>query len=345
MSADLQVRLLAARDSFEALTLLLHRAYALLASSGVSYAAASQTAEETRLCAAQGQCLVAERQGVLVGTATVCGPQEGAEDPWSGTGPWFREHDTAHIVQFAVDPQHQGAGVGRRLVRACEDWAREHGYRRLALEVAEPATALRALQRRLGYAEIGHAQRSGKPYRAVVMQKTLDRSPLREHLQLHARYNRWATQRLCRSVDALPEADYRRDAGLFFGSVHGTLNHLLVAEQLLWIPRFAEGRSPAVALDHEAEPDRQRLRERLLDATLSWLPLLEVWPEERLSGTLRYRRMNGQQITLPFGHALTHVFNHGTHHRGQISAALTAMGHPCPEIDMVLMLLEEGPPA
>ena len=45
---------------------------------------------------------------------------------------------------------------------------------------------------------------------------------------------------------------------------------------------------------------------------------------------------------LPFAATLGHVFNHGTHHRGQITAAITAMGHACPEIDMVWMLQAES---
>jgi uncharacterized damage-inducible protein DinB len=56
-----------------------------------------------------------------------------------------------------------------------------------------------------------------------------------------ARYNVWATRKLFEHVDALSDDEYRRDVGLFFKSVHGTLNHLLVGEHLLWYPRFAEG--------------------------------------------------------------------------------------------------------
>ncbi len=69
------------------------------------------------------------------------------------------------------------------------------------------------------------------------------------HFSLLARYNVWATARLLAAVQVLPEADYRRDMGLFFRSIHGTLNHLLVGEHLLWFARFAEGASPRMALD------------------------------------------------------------------------------------------------
>ena len=156
-----------------------------------------------------------------------------------------------------------------------------------------------------------------------------------------ARYNAWATRRLLDAVAALPEADYRRDAGLFFKSIHGTLNHLLVGEHLLWFRRFAEGVSPRTALDDEAEPDRVRLARRLLEGAARWQPLIETWPAERLDGTLDYVTTRGVAVSLPFAATLAHVFNHGTHHRGQITAALTAMGQPCPELDLIYMLQQE----
>ena len=164
----------------------------------------------------------------------------------------------------------------------------------------------------------------------------------RRHFTTLARYGLWATRRLFEHVDALPEDDYRRDAGLFFKSVHGTLNHLLVAEHGLWQRRFAEGASPRLKLDAELEPDRARLRERLLDGAAAWLPLIASWPEERFDGVLEYTSTQGVAMGLPFAATLTHVFNHGTHHRGQITAAVTALGRPCPELDLVWMLQGES---
>jgi uncharacterized damage-inducible protein DinB len=164
----------------------------------------------------------------------------------------------------------------------------------------------------------------------------------RAHFAILARYNCWATARLFEHVDALSDDDYRSDAGLFFRSVHGTLNHLLVAEHLLWFRRCAEGVSPALNLDDEAEPDRVRLRERLLEGAARWQPVIESWTEERFDGTLDYTSTKGVAMRLPFAATLAHVFNHGTHHRGQMTAALTAMGHACPELDLVWMLQAES---
>ena len=164
----------------------------------------------------------------------------------------------------------------------------------------------------------------------------------RHHFALLARYNEWATRRLLDAVVVLPEADYRRAAGLFFKSVHGTLNHLLVGEHRLWYPRFAQGGSPQLALDAEVQGDRARLAAQLIEGVQRWVPLVAGWPDARYDGSLEYTTTRGVPARLPFAATLTHVFNHGTHHRGQITAALTALGQPCPEIDLVWMLQAES---
>ncbi len=165
---------------------------------------------------------------------------------------------------------------------------------------------------------------------------------LRDHLATMARYDLWATTRLLDACDALTDDAYRRDTGVFFKSVHRTLNHLLLTGGLIWYVRFAEGRSPSYALDLEVEADRARLRQRLLDASRAWQPFIAGLTDERLAGRLDYQRLDGTPVSLPFAATLAHVFNHGTHHRGQVSAALTMLGRPAPELDLVPMLREEG---
>lgn len=162
----------------------------------------------------------------------------------------------------------------------------------------------------------------------------------RAHFLTLARYHRWATLHLYEGhVDALSDEAYRRPAGLFFGSIHGTLNHLLVGTDLVWLPRFSRGVSPQdVQLSDEVEPDRARLRERLLASADRWIALVEGIAPGRYGESIHYRTLRGQDVALPFAATLAHVFNHGTHHRGQITAALTAMGQPCPELDLVYFL-------
>jgi len=165
-----------------------------------------------------------------------------------------------------------------------------------------------------------------------------------QHLILLARYNQWATARLLDAVAAVPDTDYRRNVGLFFQSIHGTLNHLLVGEHHLWFVRFADGTSPKVALDAELESDRARLDAGLRDGATRWEPLIASFSPDRWSGTLDYTTTNGEAVSLPFAGTLAHVFNHGTHHRGQITAALTALGLPCPVLDLVCFLRDPSKP-
>jgi uncharacterized damage-inducible protein DinB len=162
------------------------------------------------------------------------------------------------------------------------------------------------------------------------------------HFATLARYNLWAMRRLLDAIASLSDDDYRRDVGLFFKSIHGTLNHLLVTEHMLWYRRFSEGVSPKLTLDEEIEPVRERLAQALRGGAANWLPLIESWPAEKFEGRLIYTTTKGEPANLPFSETLTHVFNHGTHHRGQITAALTMLGQPCPVLDLVYMLQEES---
>ena len=164
----------------------------------------------------------------------------------------------------------------------------------------------------------------------------------RTHFATLARYHLWATQRLIEHVDRLSDHDYRRDAGLYFRSIHGTLNHLLVTDGEIWWRRFDEGVSPKLALDAELEADRAALRDRLIAAAARWSGFVERLDAARLGGAIDYVTTRGERMSLPFAATLAHVFNHGTHHRGQVTAAITAMGQACPELDLVRMLQAEA---
>ncbi|MCW5656069.1 MAG: DinB family protein [Burkholderiaceae bacterium] len=165
----------------------------------------------------------------------------------------------------------------------------------------------------------------------------------RDHFLMLARYHVWATDRLLdRHVALLAEDEYRRDVGLFFKSVHGTLNHLLVAERGLWFERFANGRSPVHKLNEELHTERSALHAALKQAVREWIPAIESWDTARFDGALGYTSTEGVTRTVPFAPTLTHVFNHGTHHRGQISAALTMLGHPAPELDLLFRVIAEA---
>lgn len=163
---------------------------------------------------------------------------------------------------------------------------------------------------------------------------------MQEYFQTMARYHVWATDRILGHVAQMTENDYRADAGLFFKSVHGTLNHLLVAERH-WHSRFADGVSLKLALDAELETKRDALADALRTGTQRWRDWLSDVPQELFANDLKYTRNSGEHMVTPYAATLGHVFNHGTHHRGQISAALTGFSYASPELDIIYMLQSE----
>lgn len=171
---EIRIRPLEAGDSLQALTTLLHRAYAPLGAAGMNFTAVDQDVEVTRQRVQRGRCFVAERAGELVGTVTVDGMYDPNTQRWARATPWFFRRDVAHLHQYAVDPACQRGGVGAGLMAACEQWARAGGHRALALDTAMPAGHLRERYRRTGFAEVASVQWDGKRYRSVIMVKPLD---------------------------------------------------------------------------------------------------------------------------------------------------------------------------
>ncbi|MPW45828.1 DinB family protein [Acinetobacter guerrae] len=165
----------------------------------------------------------------------------------------------------------------------------------------------------------------------------------KQSLLLLAEYNIWATHQLLQSLRQLSHKELQRDTGLFFKSIFGTLNHLLVGEHFLWYVRFSQSISPHLRLNAIVETDIIKLLDQLESKSHRWIPLIQQLDDVTLNGVLNYQTTSGEQKCLPFAATLLHVFNHGTHHRAQITAALTALGYTCPILDLVYMLLEKHP--
>jgi uncharacterized damage-inducible protein DinB len=162
--------------------------------------------------------------------------------------------------------------------------------------------------------------------------------------RMFAGYNAWANGRIYDAAAQLADADYRADRGAFFDSVHGTLNHILVADRI-WMRRFTgEGQAPSrldAILFEEFAP--LRAAREAEDARIAgWVEGLSA---ERLTGMIRYTTITGPaQIEQPLAPALAHFFNHQTHHRGQLHGLLTAIGgrDAAPSLDLLLFQRETG---
>lgn len=168
-----------------------------------------------------------------------------------------------------------------------------------------------------------------------------------------ARYNRWFNQRLYAACDTLDDAARQHDDGAFFGSIHRTLNHLMVADQI-WLRRLTQccadrGMACTVltaamdlpspfTLDMVLYDDWAVLKARRdqLDAAIeAWLAEA---PADLPQWTLRYANTQGVQREHPVWQALTHVFNHQTHHRGQVTTLLSQRGVDVGVTDLIALV-------
>ena len=164
-----EIRRLAATDSFAEMTALLHAAYAPLAAAGMRFWATHQDEATTRERATEGECWVAVETatGRMVGTITLR-PLGGAK----GCA-WFDRADVAVCGQFGVAPELKGRGLGAALMDVVVERAREMGAAELAGDTAETAHHLISMYERWGFRRVGHVQWDGVNYRSVLLSKRL----------------------------------------------------------------------------------------------------------------------------------------------------------------------------
>ncbi len=146
------------------------------------------------------------------------------------------------------------------------------------------------------------------------------------YCQLMARYNRWMNERLYVLLAQFGDDERKRDRGAFFASMHGTLNHLLWGDRM-WLGRFIDEPCavPAFGADmyadfgeltHEREITDRKILDWAGNVTPQWL-----------EGTLVYQsRVDGKTRALSRAVAAVQLFNHGTHHRGQLTALIKQAG-------------------
>jgi uncharacterized damage-inducible protein DinB len=141
-----------------------------------------------------------------------------------------------------------------------------------------------------------------------------------------ARYNRWMNERLFTACAAIPDGERRRDLGAFFGSLHGTLNHLLWGDGV-WLSRFTGRPRPAGGPADEQYADFAELRaaRAALDAEiLAWAEgVTSDWLASELSWT---SGIDGATRSRPAWVLAVHLFNHQTHHRGQATTLMMQLG-------------------
>ncbi len=158
---------------------------------------------------------------------------------------------------------------------------------------------------------------------------------MKDRYTTFAGYNAWANRRLLEAAAQLSDSDYRADRGVFFRSMHGTLNHLLATDRI-WMKRFTGTGDAPDRLDailHDRLDALRAAREAEDRRIVTWIAGLD---EAQLAGSIRYRRVSSpEEFVQPLMPALDHWFNHQTHHRGQAHALLTGLGREAPELDLL----------
>lgn len=171
-----------------------------------------------------------------------------------------------------------------------------------------------------------------------------------------ARYNRWMNLKLYALAAPLEDAERKRELGAFFGSLHGTLNHLLLGDRV-WMRRFTGDRERYASRDVHGEPlairslaqelyadfdQLRREREQTDEDILAWTYSLD---EAALDRPLEYETIAGEPQRHAAWWAIGHFFNHQTHHRGQATSLLKQLGIDPGVTDLLAMMRVENPPA
>lgn len=176
---------------------------------------------------------------------------------------------------------------------------------------------------------------------------------LLKHIRLLARYNEWMNAKLYQTAARLSAEQLAENRGAFFGSVLGTLNHIMVGD-IIWLKRLGthpaahpslepiRQRAQPATLDQILHHDLGRLseeRRRLDEIIIAWTGELT---EADLDHVLEYHNMKGVPMRKLFGSLVLNLFNHQTHHRGQATTLLSQAGLEVGVTDLLALIPEES---
>jgi uncharacterized damage-inducible protein DinB len=167
---------------------------------------------------------------------------------------------------------------------------------------------------------------------------------MKTRYRMFAGYNAWCNERLFDAATKVSDADYRKPRGVYFKSLHGTLNHLLVGDRI-WMERFTGAGEQPASLDAILYDEFEALRAARRTQDTLIVRYIDRLSDEDLNRSVRYLTfVNPQTVEQPLAPALDHFFNHQTHHRGQAHALLTAIlgNEQTPSFDLIIYQRETG---
>jgi uncharacterized damage-inducible protein DinB len=155
----------------------------------------------------------------------------------------------------------------------------------------------------------------------------------KSYFVIQADYQHWANEVLFNALDRLEDAAIGADQGLFFNSIHHTVDHLLEVSKS-WLARL-KGQVHAANYKRINHPDWRDLKNQLRQETRHLQNWLQFQEDDFFDGRIEFTAGDGKVRSMWVRDVLVHMFTHYAHHRGQISAVVTRLGGPCPEMDFV----------
>ena len=161
-----------------------------------------------------------------------------------------------------------------------------------------------------------------------------------EHFRRLYDFNFWASHRILDACGALTDEQFTRDLGSSYRSVRDTLVHILGGEQF-WLERFRGG-SPSALPPIEPLPNLAAVRERWSDVERNLREFVNTRSAEDLERVLHYRTTEGNPNSQPLWQMMQHLANHGSYHRGQVTAMLRQLGAAPVATDLILYYREQN---
>jgi uncharacterized damage-inducible protein DinB len=161
-----------------------------------------------------------------------------------------------------------------------------------------------------------------------------------ETARQHLTYTKWASRRLVEAAAQLTEEERTRDFRHADKSVLGTLVHVFAADRI-WLARIT-GNPVARFIDPEADMKLSVLENDWPALHEKWLQWAATLDDSTMHAPARYNDLQGNEHTTPLWQIVLHVVNHATHHRGQVSAMMRAMGHKPPPLDLIAYYRTRG---
>lgn len=147
------------------------------------------------------------------------------------------------------------------------------------------------------------------------------------YYQLMAQYNQWMNRKIYKVCENIPDEERKKDLGAFFKSIHGTLNHILYGD-IAWLERLRDNSYTKRSVPVDLYSDFHLLRNEREKKDIEIIEWAENLDSVTLNNYYSYTsNVDNKTRTLPVWILATHMFNHQTHHRGQVTTLIKQLGY------------------